>query len=161
MTRMFEAASNTAGIGSWELELPSRRLVWSSELYRIHDLDSRLWVCLETALGVYPTSTEAAWKRAIEQAIETGLPFDLELPLVSVRGEVRWVRMTGEAEWVGRTPVRLIGAMHDITEQRRRERKLERLAKHDDLTGCPTGSCFARLSSWRCARPTCMAGRWR
>jgi diguanylate cyclase (GGDEF)-like protein len=142
MTRMFEAASNTAGVGSWALELPSRRLVWSSELYRIHDLAPDCGVCLETALGVYPAEHRSRLECAIELAIETGLPFDLELPLVSVSGEVRWVRMTGEAELTGSTPVRLIGAMHDITVQRRRERKLERLARHDDLTGLPNRKLF-------------------
>ena len=142
VTRMSDAASKSAGIGSWELELPSRRLVWSSELYRIHGLDPGSKVSLEDALGVYPCEHRSSLERALEQAIETGRPFDLELPLVSLRGEVRWVRVTGEAALVGRAPVRLIGAMQDITDQRRRERSLERLARHDDLTGLPNRKLF-------------------
>jgi hypothetical protein len=104
---MSEAASKSARIGSWELELPSRDLVWSSELYRIHDLDPDSPVSLELALGVYPFEHRKGLERAMEQAIETGRPFELELPLVSLRGEVRWVRLTGEAEWGGAGPVRL------------------------------------------------------
>jgi diguanylate cyclase (GGDEF)-like protein len=142
LARMSEAASKSARIGSWELELPSRKLVWSGELYRIHDVDPGTRVSLETALGVYPLEHRGCLERAIEQAIETGHPFDLELPLVSLRGEVRWVRLTGETEWAGTTPVRLVGAMQDITEQRRREHMLQRLARHDDLTGLPNRKLF-------------------
>ena len=142
LARMSQAASKSARIGSWELELPSRELVWSSELYRIHDVDPGTRVSLETALDVYPLEHRGRLERAIEQAIGTGQPFDLELPLVSLRGEVRWVRLTGEAEWAGATPVRLVGAMQNITEQRRRDHMLQRLARHDDLTGLPNRKLF-------------------
>jgi diguanylate cyclase (GGDEF)-like protein len=142
LARMSQAASKSARIGSWELELPSRKLVWSSEVYRIHDVDPGTPICLDTALGVYPLEHRGCLERAIEQAIETGQPFDLELPLVSLRGEVRWVRLTGETDGAGATPVRLVGAMQDITEQRRREHMLQRLARHDDLTGLPNRKLF-------------------
>ena len=142
LTRMSEAASRSAHIGSWELELPGRRLVWSSELYRIHGFEPGSDMSLATALDVYPSEHRGNLERAIEQAIETGQPFDLELPLVSQRGDVRWVRMTGEADRDGKAGERLVGAMQDITEQRRRERMLERLARHDDLTGLPNRKLF-------------------
>jgi signal transduction histidine kinase len=56
--------------------------------------------------------------------MEHGTPWDLELPLVTATGQAIWVRSQGDVEFEDQRPVRLIGAIQNITEHRRRRLEL-------------------------------------
>lgn len=142
LTRLFDTVSAVGRIGGWELDLPSRRLVWSPELYRIHDIAPGAAVNLDTALNGYPAEFRRLLHHSMVEAMETGRCFVHELPLITAAGNLKWVRVTGEAELAGDVPIRLVGTVQDISDLRQRERLLERLAKHDDLTGLPNRKLF-------------------
>ncbi|MFW6278418.1 MAG: PAS domain-containing protein, partial [Halorhodospira sp.] len=62
--------------------------------------------------------------------------FDYEYRIVRPDGETRWVHEIGRPEYDETGQVeRVIGAVQDITEQRRIEEQLYQLASHDPLTG--------------------------
>jgi signal transduction histidine kinase len=63
---------------------------------------------------------------SIRNAIAHGTPWDLELPFVTGAGRSIWVRTFGEVESESGTPVRLVGALQDVTEQHNRRTELQR-----------------------------------
>jgi signal transduction histidine kinase/DNA-binding response OmpR family regulator/CHASE3 domain sensor protein len=107
-----------ARIGGWELELPSNRVRWSREVFRIHELDSEVAPPVGQALDFYAPEARSQIQEAIESASKTGGTWDLELPLITAKGRRIWVRCLGLA--VARDGVieKLEGAFQDITERK-------------------------------------------
>jgi diguanylate cyclase (GGDEF)-like protein/PAS domain S-box-containing protein len=65
-------------------------------------------------------------------------PFDQEYRLRRADGSYVWVQGRGQAVWdKSGQPVRFVGSIIDITEHKRQEEQIRRLAQHDPLTGLP------------------------
>lgn len=108
-----------AQVGGWELDLVKNTLIWTKEVYRIHELDSSSPPRLEDAINYYAPEARPVLQAAIEAAIQEGTAWDLELPFITARGNHRWVRALGGATLVNGKAIRLNGAFQDITEKKK------------------------------------------
>jgi diguanylate cyclase (GGDEF)-like protein len=138
---MLRRTGELAHIGGWELDLATRRVDWTEQVYRIHELEPGTMPSLEDALDFYAPEAQPTIRAAIANAGETGAPYDLELPFVTAKGNARWVRAQGLAVAEDGKPVRLLGAFQDITEKKtialemhRLNEQLTRLSTTDALT---------------------------
>ena len=119
-------AQRLAGVGSWQWDPDSDTVVWSEELYRIAGLDRNL-----PALSFrdHPQLFKPeSWERllgAVDEALRSGTPYELELETIRPDGTSRWITARGEAQRdaTGRI-ARLRGTVQDITERRQREESL-------------------------------------
>src|SRR5690606_11413460 len=68
---------------------------------------------------------------AAEDCIASGQPWDLELQIITAKGQLRWVRSLGEAEFEHGQCRRLFGSIIDI--QARKAAEIERQNKTDLL----------------------------
>ncbi|MEO7117077.1 MAG: diguanylate cyclase [Caldimonas sp.] len=116
-----------AHIGGWELDLATNRLEWTEQVFLIHELEPDTQLRLEETIDFFAPEGRAAMLSAIESAAREGRPWDLELPLVTARGNSRWVRTQGVAMSEDGRPVRLLGAFQDITEKKVNAIELQRL----------------------------------
>ncbi|MDY6991729.1 MAG: PAS domain S-box protein, partial [Pseudomonadota bacterium] len=129
--RKSEALLRTTGamakIGGWELDLNQHQLTWTDEVYRIHELSSSAFQpTLEAGMDFYHPEDIPIIQQAVEHAIIYGESYDLELRIITAKGNIRQIRAFGEAiQEHGRT-VRLQGAFQDITEYKKllQERQL-------------------------------------
>lgn len=122
-----------AKVGGWELDLQTRKLVWSRETYRIHEIDPSHQPDVESAINYYAPEAQPIIRHAVEQAIEEGQSFDLELPLITAKGKRIWVRAIGQADFRAGKASRIFGTFQDITERRQAEeylRRFELLSEH-------------------------------
>ncbi len=138
---MLRRTGELAHIGGWELDLATKRLDWTEQVYRIHELELGTMPSLENALDFYAPEAQPVIRAAIENAAASGTPYDLELPFVTAKGNPRWVRAQGLAVVEDGKPVRLLGAFQDITEKKtialemhRLNEQLTRLSTTDALT---------------------------
>jgi PAS domain S-box-containing protein len=110
--------SRLAQIGAWEWEIASKRVTWSPEMFRIHEVDLGFEPTIEKSLEFYHDQAQETLREALRNASEDGIGFDLELPMATARGHKLWVRMLGRAEVKDGKTSRVYGAFQDITARR-------------------------------------------
>jgi PAS domain-containing protein len=108
-----------AQVGGWELDLATNKLTWTREVYRIHEVDPTDQPTLDQGIHCYAPEAQPRIQAALDQAIQEGTPWDLELPFITAKGHHRWVRTQGKPILRDGQVRRLNGAFQDITEQRR------------------------------------------
>lgn len=118
---LLDRVCELANVGQWNLSLPTMKLSWSRETFRIAEIDASEEPDFEQAINLYAPTARPVIAEAVQTAIDTGKPYDLELPLISAKGNHRWVRTQGFVEMQGGKAVRLYGTFQDITAQKRFE----------------------------------------
>jgi len=116
----LEEAQALAHVGSWEIDLRTRRGTWSDESYRILGLEpGECEPTVESYLTfVHPDDMEVV-KAAREKVLADFQPFAFEHRLVLRSGEVRFTAVNGKVVFDGENrPVRVVGVSHDITEHK-------------------------------------------
>jgi PAS domain S-box-containing protein len=119
----LEQAQEIGNVGSWHLDLEAAELYWSDECYRIFGIQPGQPMTYERFLSVvHPEdreNVEEAWSAALD-----GEPYEIEHRIV-VDGEVKWVLETAEITFDDAgDPVKGIGVVQDITEQKARENQI-------------------------------------
>jgi PAS domain S-box-containing protein len=117
---LLRMAGGIGGIGAWSVEFPSLRITWSDEVYRIQEVTTSHRPTLENALAFYTPDS----RRILQAAIDTGEPYDLELDLITAKGNLRWVRTTSNVEREDGALKRIYGIFQDITDRKLAREKL-------------------------------------
>lgn len=128
-TKIFLEQTNTvARVGGWEVDLRRGLLYWTPTTRSIHEVEADFEPTLEGAINFYPEGVDRQRiTAALERARQTGQPWDERLQIVTAKGNLRWVRVLGQAEFVQGTCVRLYGAFQDIHAQMQTETRLQEL----------------------------------
>ena len=70
---------------------------------------------LETAINFFKEGNNRdSIQKSVANAIENGTPYDIEVELITAKGNNRWARAIGQAEMVNGQCARLYGVFHDI-----------------------------------------------
>lgn len=134
-------AQAIAQVGSWYLDANTNRLDWSEETYRIFGIPKQETIDLDTWISaIHPDDREMvlkSWNEALSGAV-----YDVEHRVV-VDGNTRWVREQAKIEMdCENRPISGIGTVHDITERKQAEERIQFLAYFDQLTGLPNQTLF-------------------
>lgn len=129
---MFEQAQEMANVGGWEFDLETGALIWTDEVYRIHDMELGTEVNVEEGLNFFPGESKEKIQSAIAHTIETGEQYDLVLEFISAKGINKWVRAIGKAQFLDGKAFKLSGTFQDITKQIAYEKRI--VAQNEELS---------------------------
>ena len=142
--KMLEDISHLSTTGGWEFNIPTEHLSWSKEIYSIFELPLTFVPTVKEAITYFTDESKPIITQAIEKAVKSGVPYDLELSMVTAKGRSIWVRALCKIVYYQGEKQALIGAMQDITDRKKADDKIRRLAMTDSLTGLANRTQFEK-----------------
>ena len=125
---LLENASRLAKMGTWEVDLVNSKVFFSKITREIHELDDSFVPTVENAVQFYKEGNNRnSIVQAMSDAIMNGESWDIELEIISAKGNTKWIRAMGEPEFVNGNCVKLYGNFQDINERKLVELKLQEL----------------------------------
>lgn len=132
--QLLAETERVGAVGGWQFNIDTREQTWTDEVHRIHEVDIGHTPTVEKGIDFYTPASRPIIQQAVERAIEHGEDFDVELEIVTAKGNLRSVHAIGKADLERR---RVYGFFQDITERKRIEEQVRQLALHDTLTNLP------------------------
>ncbi len=126
-TNQLVEAQQLAHIGSWEWDVPTNKIEWSDELYRIYGLSPQKFEAnYENYLKyIHPDDREYV-NSIVQKAFKDHQPFNFFHKVVQPDGTVRILSSTGKVftDDNGNT-IRMSGTAQDVTVQKKYEEELK------------------------------------
>ena len=116
----LEIIQKANNIGFWELDIATEKIVWSDEVYEIHELESSAEIHVKDGINFYHPDYHKTIIIALNNLIRDNIPYDLICILITAKGNQKWVRGTGQ-----KFGNKIIGSFQDITSIKERELKFE------------------------------------
>lgn len=120
----FEEMQKIAKIGCWKLNSETGETHFSSETYRIHELEEGEEQKLEDAIQFYPKDVQGFLLEKVKNLIEKKEPYDMELPFITAKGNHKVVRTNGRCIEKGGLK-EVYGLIQDVTEKSLIEKRIE------------------------------------
>lgn len=127
---LLNKATDMSLIGGWEADLIQMKMQWSPMTRQIHEVAPDFNPPLEDSERFIKLEEDKQKIIAYSlEAMQNGSSWDIELPIITAKGNEKWVRVIGQAELVNGICTRLYGSFQDIDERKRTELSLAQKSK--------------------------------
>jgi signal transduction histidine kinase len=123
---LLDRTGRIARVGGWIGDLQARLLHCSPQTCSLLDLSPGCVLDWEQVCRMFPQDEQARIRQEVDGLLRDGGALDLEARMTTSSGRALWVRLVAEVERDGTQPVRLVGALQDITERRQHKAELQR-----------------------------------
>ena len=110
-------------VGGWSFNIDTMMQVWTDEVFHIHEVEISPNPTVQAGINYYTPESRPIIENAVRRAIEHGEGFNLELEIITAKGNRRAVHTIGRADLKNR---RVYGFFQDITERKRAEKGLQK-----------------------------------
>ena len=122
----LQEAQRIARLGYWSLDLMTRELSWSDEVFRLFEIDPKQFdPTYETFLSAVHPDDRDEVNRSFTGAIANHTAYEITHRLLMRDGRIKWLHERGSAEFsADGTPLRAMGTAQDVTEMKFAEEQL-------------------------------------
>ncbi len=113
--RLLSESQQIGKVGGWEFNIDTLEQKWTEETFRIHEVDLTYDNTVEKGINFYTPDSKPIIENAVQRAIEFAEPYDLELKIITAKGNLRHVHTIGKIDLENR---RLFGFFQDITARK-------------------------------------------
>ena len=118
--KVLEKTNEIARIGIWEVNVLTQEVFWSKVVYEIHEISERHQPTVDSSIDFYKDgASRLAITNAVDNAINHGKAFDIEVEIITAKGSTVWARSIGQPDMVDGKCVRLSGMFQDIDTMKR------------------------------------------
>lgn len=118
--------NSLAKIGGWKYDKTNQKLFYSKEIYEILESDDYFEPTIENATNFYTPEHREIFKEAVRKIIEDAIPYDLDLKIITAKGNTKWVNIKGKI--LENSPI-IIGIFQDISDYIHENQALDLIAK--------------------------------
>ena len=128
-------AQQVAHLGSWELDGATRKITWSSEIFRIFGLDPQdTEPTYEQLLQYFPPDDRARLSVLVDRALQWGEPYEADLQIIRADGSSGHIfakaeLISNEAKQI----TQLFGIAMDISDRKRAEQIIYQQSQREIL----------------------------
>ncbi|MGC1632344.1 MAG: ATP-binding protein, partial [Gelidibacter sp.] len=151
LEELLDEASKLARIGSFELDFKENTMYWSPVTKEIYEVSLGYIPTLqETMLFYKQGESRNAMNNAYRDAINENISYDLELQIITAKGNARWIRKIGRPTFVNGKCVRINGSFQDITPIKNSEMEALKASKEKEIILESIGDAFYMVDNdWK------------
>jgi PAS domain S-box-containing protein len=125
-------ATRAARLGIWDWNLATNELLWDERMYRLCGVaPGQLGDAHQTWLATTHPDDRQLCERAMQRALESDQPYDIEFRVIHPDGSIRYMKSDGQVLRNAQgQAVRMTGTHHDITERKQAEEEMRRHRDH-------------------------------
>ena len=124
---LLDETNQIALVGGWQYFPATKQMEWTPETYRLFELPVNTPVTLEDGIHYFHPDYQNHLSDSIDNLLRTGESYDLEAPIITAKGQQRWVRAIGTPVWNNDGAIeRIRGVIEDITDQKTIQRQLRK-----------------------------------
>lgn len=121
---LISEMGRVAKIGGWEFDAETGEAAWTDQTAIIHDMEPGSKITVVEGITFYKPESRKRLETAINEAIELAKPYDLELELITARGNEKWVQTIGNPIRENGRVIKVRGSFQEITERKRIQQDL-------------------------------------
>jgi PAS domain S-box-containing protein len=150
LSSLLEKSNRMAAIGSWEIDVINNTVFWSDITKEIREAGPDFKPDLETGIRFFREGKDQDMiNQRVNQCKIDGTPWDEELQIVTFKGNLKWIRTIGEAEFVNGKCIRIYGSFQDIDANKTAELEaLRNLEEKNTILESIGDAFFAVDQNW-------------